>query len=129
MKWLRELVEVSPRRAAEPDSPQVSPQRPRGVLLARGAVGAGALTLGIAAASSATRPVQGFVALLAYLLVSALVVPRPDLSNLGWAGGLIDNPFRLSDDVNRFKAFWKVVLWPGRLVVTSMRDGLRALVA
>jgi hypothetical protein len=40
----------------------------------------------------------GFAAV--YLPLAYFIRPEPDLSNLGWFGGLIDNPFRYSDDIN-----------------------------
>ncbi|WP_266213722.1 hypothetical protein [Paraliomyxa miuraensis] len=58
--------------------------------------------------------------LLAYLLVAYFIRPRPDFDNIGWLGGLIDNPFRYSDDINRFLMFLMVVLLPGRFVSDSL---------
>ncbi len=55
-----------------------------------------------------------------YLVLAYFVHPSPDLSNIGWAGGLFDHPFRYSDDVNRFLVFLVVVLWPGRFVAESL---------
>jgi len=56
------------------------------------------------------------LACLAYVVVGTLLRPEPDLSNVGLLGGLIDHPFRLSDDVNRFLIFLLVFLWPGRVI-------------
>ncbi len=41
---------------------------------------------------------------------------------LGWLGGLMDHPFRYSDDINRFPIFLMIRLWPGRLIAESMID-------
>lgn len=51
-----------------------------------------------------------------YLVLGFFVNTRPNTSNVGWFGGLIDNPFRISDDFNRFMAVLKIILLPGRLV-------------
>ena len=59
---------------------------------------------------------------MVYLGVGYLLRPKPDMSNLGWAGGLFNNPFRISDDVNRFLLFLKIVLLPGRFVAESCVD-------
>jgi hypothetical protein len=58
----------------------------------------------------------------AYLLLGYYVHPRPDTSNMGWLGGLMDNPFRWSDDVNRCLLFLTLLLWPGRFVAESLHD-------
>jgi hypothetical protein len=63
--------------------------------------------------------------LAAYLLVAWLIRPQPDTSNLGWLGGLVNNPFRVSDDWNRFLLFVAIVLGPGRVVTEALEDSLR----
>ncbi len=45
-----------------------------------------------------------------YLLISGVVRPRPDTTNVGWLGGLVDHPFRWSDDVNRLLILLLVLL-------------------
>jgi len=57
-----------------------------------------------------------------YLSLSYFVHPKPDTSNIGWMGGLMDHPFRYSDDVNRFLIFLLIVLWPGRFISESLVD-------
>ena len=59
------------------------------------------------------------------LFVAYFVNPKPDPSNVGWAGGLIDHPFRWSDDQNRMLLALNVVLLPGRLAVAGVRDVVR----
>ena len=56
-----------------------------------------------------------------YLALCLFVHPRPKHNNLGWAGGLIDNPFRWSDDVNRFLLFFDAFLIPGKLMILFFR--------
>lgn len=51
-----------------------------------------------------------------YLILGFFVNARPNTSNVGWFGGLVDNPFRISDDFNRFLAVLKIILLPGRLI-------------
>jgi len=55
-----------------------------------------------------------------YCLISYWIVPRPDYSNIGWLGGLMDHPFRYSDDLNRMLIFLLVILYPGRLISTTI---------
>lgn len=54
-----------------------------------------------------------------YLILTFLLEPEPDDRNVGWLGGLVDNPFRISDDFNRFLYFLIVLLLPGKLVSYS----------
>ncbi|MCI0693323.1 hypothetical protein L0337_15125 [candidate division KSB1 bacterium] len=59
---------------------------------------------------------------IAYLALGYFVHPAPDTSNLGWFGGLIDHPFRYSDDVNRFLIVLEFFLLPARFVAESIVD-------
>ncbi len=63
----------------------------------------------------------------AYLVLSYFARPEPDTSNVGLLGGLIDHPFRYSDDINRFLWFLKVVLFPGRFIAEAIVDIFRLL--
>lgn len=58
--------------------------------------------------------------LAAYLVFGLLLDPKPDMSNLGWAGGMIDNPLRYSDDINRSLLMIKIFLFPGRFFSLSI---------
>lgn len=62
---------------------------------------------------------------LAYLLVGFFFFPRPDWSNMGLLGGLIDRPFRYSDDINRMLFFLQILLWPGRVIMMWLVNPLR----
>jgi hypothetical protein len=64
-------------------------------------------------------------ATLLYLLLGYFVHPEPDFDNVGWFGGMMDHPFRYSDDANRFLLFLMVALFPGRLLAESLWGGLR----
>jgi hypothetical protein len=60
-----------------------------------------------------------------YLLLGHTVHPKPDLSNVGWMGGLFDHPFRYSDDINRSLIVLTVLIWPGRFLSESLVDMVR----
>ena len=55
-----------------------------------------------------------------YLMIAFFLRPRPNLDNVGWLGGLVDHPFRFSDDLNRGLGCLFVVLLPGRYVAESI---------
>lgn len=55
-----------------------------------------------------------------YLVVAYFVRPEPETDNLGWLGGLMDDPFHYSDDISRFLLFLLIILWPGRFVAVSL---------
>lgn len=57
-----------------------------------------------------------------YVALSYLIDPKPDLDNVGWLGGMMDNPVRYSDDLNRLLLGVKIVLGPGRFVAESLLD-------
>ncbi len=62
-----------------------------------------------------------------YLILGFFVNARPNTSNVGWFGGLIDNPFRISDDFNRFLAVLKIILLPGRLIGLAIMNFISLL--
>lgn len=128
LEWLGEPLNPGPVSVIDHDAP-TRPALPRGLLLIRGLLGLGVIALGVIGALSAAEPGRWLGLFAAYLLISPLVQPKPDYSNVGWLGGLVDHPFRFSDDINRFLIFALVVLWPGRFAVTATRDGLKALTA
>lgn len=55
-----------------------------------------------------------------YVIISHSLTVKPDYSNMGWLGGLVDNPFRISDDYNRWLAFFQAILVPGKLIAYSL---------
>ncbi|QHI73493.1 hypothetical protein [Aminipila terrae] len=59
-------------------------------------------------------------AITVYSVVGYFILPKPDYSNVGWFGGIFDNPFRISDDINRMLVFVMIILMPGRLISTTM---------
>lgn len=54
---------------------------------------------------------------LLYLLIGGLVRFRPDTTNMGWLGGLVDRPFSWSDDYNRGLFFLNILCFPARLLM------------
>jgi len=62
-----------------------------------------------------------FVAVMAvYSIIGYFISPKPDYSNIGWFGGVFDNPFKISDDINRMLIFIMIILMPGRLISTTV---------
>ncbi|MEE9603126.1 MAG: hypothetical protein V3V75_07465 [Thermoguttaceae bacterium] len=59
---------------------------------------------------------------LVYVALAYLINPQPDIENLGWAGGLIDHPWRYSDDINRTLLTAQCFLGPGRFIAESLLD-------
>ncbi|MDB5253036.1 MAG: hypothetical protein JWP27_2205 [Flaviaesturariibacter sp.] len=60
-----------------------------------------------------------------YLAIAALITPAPDARNMGFAGGLIDHPFRITDDYNRLLAFLLVFLVPGKIIIFAVAATVR----
>ena len=54
-----------------------------------------------------------------YLIISYIFDVKPNYDNVGIWGGMIDHPFRYTDDYNRFLIFLKVVFYPGYLMAAS----------
>ncbi len=57
-----------------------------------------------------------------YCIFGYLIIPKPDYENIGWLGGLMDHPFRFSDDLNRMLIFLSIVLYPGRFIATTVMN-------
>ena len=60
---------------------------------------------------------MGFLTL--YLLIGYFFDIRPDYDNVGILGGIIDHPFRYTDDLNRFLIFLKIIFYPGYIMALS----------
>ena len=86
---------------------------------------AGALGWIASASSSSSDFTMGALALLTYCVGGYAVRPQPNYNDVGLLGGLINNPFRISDNINRWLIAVLVVLAPGRFVATSIRDLVR----
>lgn len=61
-----------------------------------------------------------FVAFSVYLFASFWISVKPNYENVGWLGGLINHPFRISDNFNRGLIFLQILLLPGKLLSQGM---------
>ncbi|MEW4456276.1 hypothetical protein AB1L30_26670 [Bremerella sp. JC817] len=59
---------------------------------------------------------------LIYTGLAFFVVPRPNTDNMGWCGGMINNPFTYTDDCNQWLFCFYAVLGPGRLISGALLD-------
>ncbi|HVK09470.1 MAG TPA: hypothetical protein VM597_11900 [Gemmataceae bacterium] len=102
-----------------------------GFMVASGILGAWLWLLGhscFTAASDANALawfLTGFVCTGMYLVLAFVFLPKADMSNLGWLGGMMDHPFRYSDDVNRAILFFRVALFPGRMLANALINPFR----
>lgn len=60
--------------------------------------------------------------MLIYIGIAFFIRPEANTDNLGWGGGLGNDPFQSSDNVNRF--LWRAhcVLGPGRFTAETLLD-------
>jgi hypothetical protein len=58
----------------------------------------------------------------AYMAIGHFIRPEPNTDNLGWGGGLGNDPFKSSDNANRF--LWRLhcLLGPGRFTAETFVD-------
>ena len=61
-------------------------------------------------------------AALIYVGLSFFFIPQANTDNLGWMGGMIDDPFHVSDDWNRSLMFFNTILGPGRFIAGTLLD-------
>lgn len=61
-----------------------------------------------------------FIVFGVYLFLALIMRPEPKYSNMGWLNGLIDNPFRITDDYNRTLFLLLIILYPGRIITESL---------
>lgn len=64
---------------------------------------------------------------LTYLLLAYRLRVNPDYDNLGWVPFLINNPFRISDNINRFLVLLNVLFLPGKFVAHSVVGFFRVM--
>ncbi|MBI1246533.1 hypothetical protein GC197_01665 [bacterium] len=62
------------------------------------------------------------ILVLLYLGISFFVIPRPDTDNLGWMGGMANDPFKYTDDWNRSLVSLNHTLAPGRFIAGTILD-------
>jgi hypothetical protein len=60
------------------------------------------------------------IVLFIYCFISYVFIPKPDTSNVGLLGGLIDNPFRYTDDLNRTLILFMILMYPGRFIAITI---------
>ena len=84
------------------------------------------LAAALVAIYSSSRKGLLYLGLGAYLVASYFIKAKPNTSDLGMLGGLVDHPFKYTDDVNRALLFLKIALAPGKFVSRSIVDGFRA---
>lgn len=125
VEWIGERFSPGPIGAIENEAPAPGHWDPR-LIVARGVVALGlslaSITWILSATESSGAAAIALLFVATYCLGAYRFSPRPDLDNVGWLGGLVDNPFRISDDYNRLLVVVAVVLWPGRFVTVSLRD-------
>lgn len=96
-----------------------------GAILARGLIALALVTGGVAWLAF-SQPFSVTVTALAgiafYCFVGYWIHPRPEMSNVGALGGVVDHPFRYTDDLNRMLLLLFILLGPGRFVTVSIRD-------
>lgn len=128
LEWMGESVNPGPVGGVEFGGDDERPPEAGGTWL-RLAIALALLGGGLGATAYYTDPSWKHVlgGLSAYLMIAWLIRPRADTRNLGWAGGLIDDPFRMSDDWNRGLLTLSILLWPGRFVTDAIWDTLRLL--
>ena len=66
--------------------------------------------------------VLGTAAMILYTGVAFFIRPEPNTDNLGWGGGMGNDPFQTSDNVNRI--LWRAhcLLGPGRFTSEALLD-------
>lgn len=69
------------------------------------------------------------IGLFIYLLFSLFINVKPDYDNLGWVPFLINNPFRFSDNINRFLVILNLLCAPGKFISKSVVGFFRYLKA
>ena len=123
-EWIAEDGDEAPG-ALETGAAGRQPRPPRDVE-GRGALAVSLVTtvvLFIVLLSDGTSEMLGgFLGLAIYLALGYVFRPRPNFENLGWFGGLMDNPFRVSDGYNRFLVLLLVLFSPARFLSTSIVD-------
>jgi hypothetical protein len=60
--------------------------------------------------------------MLVYMGVAFFVRPEANTDNLGWGGGLANDPYQYSDNVNRFLWQAHCLLGPGRFTAETVLD-------
>jgi hypothetical protein len=57
-----------------------------------------------------------------YTVIAFFFRPEPNTDNMGWGGGMGNDPFQSSDNVNRFLWRLSCILGPGRFTAEAILD-------
>lgn len=120
-EWLIERRNPGSTGSIDSGAPGPAPYA-TGVILLRGAIGLAMMLVALYFLWRSHTGWGGATLFAIYLVLAYLFDVQPDYTNMGMMGGLIDHPFRYSDDMNRGLAVMRLLLWPGRFAVASVRD-------
>ena len=96
-------------------------------IITKGIIGIGLLGISEWGILISGYPILLNVLLLIYLLIAYNVDPKPRMDKLGLLGGLVDHPFKYTDDINRTMLFLKVILFPGKIIGTPIVDLIKGI--
>lgn len=60
------------------------------------------------------------IVLVVYLMIASVIRIKQDHDNLGWMPFLVNNPFRFSDNINRFLLILNLLFLPGKYILRSV---------
>jgi len=63
---------------------------------------------------------QLLIGIVVYLFVARFITAKPNMRNLGLFGGLMNHPFRYTDNLNRMLFFIQTILMPGKIIIASI---------
>ena len=96
-------------------------------IIAKGLIGIALLGLSEWGIAISGYPILLNILLIIYLAIAYNVDPKPRMDKLGLLGGLIDHPFKYTDDINRRMLFFKILLFPGKLIGTTIVELIKGL--
>ncbi len=128
LEWSLEPANRGPIGKVEINPPEPNDGEPPRKWLVWVAVVIGLLCLGIGLygvfydlpAEGAKLVLFKLGSLALYVVISHFVTVTPNYTNVGWVRGLLDNPFRISDDYNRRLIVMQAILLPGKLIAYSL---------
>jgi|GEM_PF-1345375 len=69
-----------------------------------------------------------WIVVFAYILICATFnAPEVNRHDMGWFGGLVDNPFSYSDDANRTKLLILLLMVPGKIILVTLSATYRLI--
>lgn len=116
-EWIGERFNPGPVGTVKPENNNAWQPKNKAVTWILTLLGLGLFGFFVWAILQWDRRWLGFLLLPVYLLLARLLSPKPDYRNMGWFGGLVDHPFRFSDDLNRWLLFFALLLLPGKLIL------------